>query len=44
MCGAQDAIKNKNLFAVLGDAVRCCSLGQITTALFEVGGQYRRNM
>jgi methylmalonyl-CoA mutase len=26
------------------DAVRACSLGQITTALFEVGGQYRRNM
>ena len=30
--------------AVLMDAVRCCSLGQITQALFEVGGQYRRNM
>ena len=40
----QAAINNKNLFAVLVDAVRCCSLGQITTALFEVGGQYRRNM
>jgi methylmalonyl-CoA mutase len=26
------------------DAVRCCSLGQITGALFEVGGQYRRSM
>jgi len=26
------------------DAVRVCSLGQVTTALFEVGGQYRRNM
>jgi methylmalonyl-CoA mutase len=26
------------------DAVRCCSLGQITNALFEVGGQYRRSM
>ena len=38
------AIANENLFAVLMDAVRCCSLGQITTALFEVGGQYRRNM
>ncbi|MBK7984469.1 MAG: hypothetical protein IPP10_00485 [Candidatus Competibacteraceae bacterium] len=36
--------KNKKLFAVLVDAMRCCSLGQITTALFEVGGQYRRNM
>ncbi len=28
----------------LMDAVRVCSLGQITNALFEVGGQYRRNM
>ncbi len=37
-------IKNENVFAVLMDAVRCCSLGQITDALFEVGGQYRRNM
>ena len=33
-----------NVFAVLMEAVRCCSLGQITEALFEVGGQYRRNM
>ncbi|MCH9019249.1 MAG: methylmalonyl-CoA mutase family protein [Proteobacteria bacterium] len=33
-----------NVFAALMDAVRCCSLGQITEALFEVGGQYRRNM
>jgi methylmalonyl-CoA mutase len=40
----QAAIQNENLFAVLVDAVRCCSLGQITTALFDVGGQYRRNM
>ena len=40
----QAAINNQNLFAVLVDAVRCCSLGQITTALFDVGGQYRRNM
>jgi methylmalonyl-CoA mutase len=37
-------IANENVFAVLMDAVRCCSLGQITTALFEVGGQYRRNV
>ena len=37
-------IREKNVFAVLMDAVRCCSLGQITDALFEVGGQYRRNM
>ena len=38
------AIANENVFAKLMDAVRVCSLGQITTALFEVGGQYRRNM
>jgi methylmalonyl-CoA mutase len=37
-------IENGNVFEVLMDAVRCCSLGQITNALFEVGGQYRRNM
>jgi methylmalonyl-CoA mutase len=41
----QDAvIRDENVFAVLMDAVRVCSLGQITHALFEVGGQYRRNM
>jgi len=40
----QAAMNNENVFAVLVEAVRCCSLGQITTALFEVGGQYRRNM
>ncbi len=41
----QDAvIANGNVFEVLIDAVRVCSLGQITGALFEVGGQYRRNM
>ncbi len=37
-------IDNTNVFEVLMDAVRVCSLGQITNALFEVGGQYRRNM
>jgi methylmalonyl-CoA mutase len=37
-------IANRNVFEVLMDAVRVCSLGQITNALFEVGGQYRRNM
>jgi methylmalonyl-CoA mutase len=37
-------IANDNVFAVLMDAVRVCSLGQITNALFEVGGQYRRSM
>ena len=40
----QAVIENKNVFEVLMDAVRVCSLGQITNALFEVGGQYRRNM
>jgi isobutyryl-CoA mutase len=40
----QAAIEGKNVFEVLMDAVRVCSLGQITSALFEVGGQYRRNM
>ena len=37
-------IRDENVFAVLMDAVRVCSLGQITQALFEVGGQYRRSM
>ena len=40
----QAVMENKNVFEVLMDAVRVCSLGQITNALFEVGGQYRRNM
>ena len=40
----QAVIDNKNVFEVLMDAVRVCSLGQITNSLFEVGGQYRRNM
>jgi len=35
---------NGNVFGELMNAVRCCSLGQITHALFEVGGQYRRSM
>jgi len=37
-------IRDENVFEVLMDAVRVCSLGQITHALFEVGGEYRRNM
>ncbi|MFN7642099.1 MAG: fused isobutyryl-CoA mutase/GTPase IcmF [Burkholderiales bacterium] len=37
-------IADANVFEVLMDAVRVCSLGQITNALFDVGGQYRRNM
>lgn len=40
----QAVIENRNVFEVLMDAVRVCSLGQITSALFEVGGQYRRSM
>jgi len=40
----QAVIADANVFEVLMDAVRVCSLGQITNALFEVGGQYRRNM
>jgi methylmalonyl-CoA mutase len=38
------AIANGNLFAELMETVKYCSLGQITHALYEVGGQYRRNM
>jgi len=40
----QIAVQNGNLFAELMETVKTCSLGQITNALFEVGGQYRRNM
>jgi methylmalonyl-CoA mutase len=40
----QAAIQNKNIFQHLMEATKVCSLGQITKALFEVGGQYRRNM
>jgi methylmalonyl-CoA mutase len=40
----QTAIDNSNLFAELMETVKYCSLGQITHALYEVGGQYRRNM
>ncbi len=38
------AVSNRNLFEELMEAVKYCTLGQITQALFEVGGQYRRNM
>ena len=38
------ALSGGNVFAELMETVCCCSLGQITQALFEVGGQYRRNM
>jgi methylmalonyl-CoA mutase len=40
----QTAISNGNLFEELMETVKYCSLGQITHALYEVGGQYRRNM
>ena len=38
------AVQNENIFEKLMEATKVCSLGQITSALFEVGGQYRRNM
>jgi methylmalonyl-CoA mutase len=38
------ANKNENIFAALMEAVKFCSLGEITQTLYEVGGQYRRNM
>ncbi|MGB5607670.1 methylmalonyl-CoA mutase family protein, partial [Eudoraea sp.] len=38
------AIRNENIFEKLMEVTKVCSLGQITHALFEVGGQYRRNM
>ncbi|MFD1470154.1 methylmalonyl-CoA mutase [Hymenobacter caeli] len=40
----QIAMANGNLFDELMETVKFCSLGQITNALFKVGGQYRRNM
>jgi methylmalonyl-CoA mutase len=40
----QVAIQNENLFEALMETVKYCSLGQITQALYQVGGQYRRNM
>jgi methylmalonyl-CoA mutase len=40
----QVSIKNENTFDALMEAVKTCSLGQLTNALYEVGGQYRRNM
>jgi isobutyryl-CoA mutase len=40
----ETAVQNGNIFEALMDAVRVASLGQITRALYEVGGQYRRNM
>ncbi len=40
----QSAIQNENIFNCLMETVKYCSLGEITHALYEVGGQYRRNM
>jgi len=40
----EKSIKNENIFEQLMEATKVCSLGQITNALFQVGGQYRRNM
>jgi methylmalonyl-CoA mutase len=40
----QAALSGSNIFAELMNTVRFCSLGQITQALYSVGGQYRRNM
>ena len=45
LAGIQEAaLDNKNIFDELMQACKVCSLGQITNALYEVGGQYRRNM
>ena len=38
------ALAGENVFASLMEAVKSCSLGQLSGALYEVGGQYRRNM
>lgn len=43
-CLQQVATSGGNVFAELINSVRCCSLGQISRALYEVGGQYRRNV
>jgi methylmalonyl-CoA mutase len=40
----ETAIENENIFEKLMEVTKYCSLGEITHALFEVGGQYRRNM
>ncbi|MFK5880517.1 MAG: methylmalonyl-CoA mutase family protein [Flavobacteriaceae bacterium] len=40
----EKSIKNENIFEALMEATKVCSLGQITNSLFNVGGQYRRNM
>ena len=40
----QQALDGSNVFAALMDAAKSCSLGQMSAALYRVGGQYRRNM
>ena len=40
----EKAIQNQNIFESLMEVTKMCSLGEITNALFDVGGQYRRNM
>jgi methylmalonyl-CoA mutase len=40
----QHAVEGKNTFGLLMEAVKCSSLGQISAALYEVGGEYRRSM
>ncbi|MNE29426.1 Methylmalonyl-CoA mutase [compost metagenome] len=40
----QSAIHNENIFEKLMEVTKCCSLGQVSAALYQVGGQYRRNM
>jgi len=38
------ASENRNIFAEMMEAVKVCTLGQISHALYDIGGQYRRNM
>ena len=40
----QAAVKNENIFNKIMEVSKYCSIGQITKALFDVGGEYRRNM
>ncbi len=44
MSNYQNNTNNQNIFSELMEAAKVCSLGQISGALYEVGGQYRRNM
>jgi len=40
----QQAVEGKNTFGLLMETAKCCSLGQISGALYQVGGEYRRSM